>query len=165
MTDPPPQSDAVAALGPVSHAIFRVARLHKMLAGQLLRETGLYPNQELLMMRLWDHGPQRQVDLVNHLDSDAPTVARTVRRLEHAGFVRRTPSPTDRRATIIEATRASLPLRRAVERIWAELEATTVGSMDESQQAEVLATLQALEAHLQVADRAPTTDVGFPRQD
>jgi DNA-binding MarR family transcriptional regulator len=139
---------SVAGVGPLSHAIFRVARLHKMFAGQLLRETGLYPGQELLMMRLWDEGPQRQVDLVRTLDSDAPTMTRTVRRLEHAGFVRRGPSPTDGRATIIEATRASLPLQRTVERIWAELEALTAGKMDEREQAQVLACLGTLESNL-----------------
>lgn len=71
---------SVPSVGPLSHAIFRVARLHKMFAGQLLRETGLYPLQELLMMRLWVERPQRQIDLVRSLDSDAPTMARTVAR-------------------------------------------------------------------------------------
>jgi DNA-binding MarR family transcriptional regulator len=153
-SDPAQESGGVAGLGPVSHAIFRVARLHKMFAGQLLRETGLYPGQELLMMRLWDHGPQRQVDLVRHLDSDAPTVARTVSRLERAGFVRRTPSPSDKRATIIEATRASVPLKRAVERVWTELEAITVAAMRESEKAEVLSSLRSVEANLLAAESA-----------
>jgi len=143
---------SVAAVGPLSHAIFRVARLHKMFAGQLLRETGLYPGQELLMMRLWDEGPQRQIDLVRSLDSDAPTMTRTVARLERAGFVRRARSATDGRATIIEATRASLPLKKAVERIWAELEAVTVGALDAQGQAEVLASLATLEVNLVAAE-------------
>jgi DNA-binding MarR family transcriptional regulator len=142
----------VAAVGPTSLAIFRVARLHKMFAGQLLREAGLYPGQELLMMRLWDDGPQRQVDLVRALESDAPTVARTVRRLEKAGFVRRAPSPDDGRVTIVEATRASVPLKRTVERIWAELEALTVGSLDQAGQAKVLDALEQLEANLLAAE-------------
>lgn len=141
----------VAGQGPVSHAIFRVARLHKMMAGQLLRETGLYPNQELLMMRLWDEGPQRQVDLVRHLETDAPTVARTVRRLERAGFVRISVSPTDKRATVVEATRASMPLRKAVHRIWSELEAATVGSLSEDERAQILASLTSLEENLTAA--------------
>lgn len=147
-------SPTVAGAGPLSHAIFRVARLHKMFAGQLLRETGLYPGQELLMMSLWDHGPQRQVDLVRALDSDAPTVARSVRRLERAGFVRRTPSPTDRRAVVIEATRASVPLRRTVERIWADLETLTVGAMDEPERSDVLRALLRLEQNLIAAEPA-----------
>lgn len=139
---------SVASLGPLSHAIFRIARLHKMYAGQLLRETGLYPGQELLMMRLWDEGPQRQVDLVRTLDSDAPTMTRTVRRLERAGFVRRSTSPTDRRATIIEATSASVPLKRAVEDVWQRLEQLTVGSMDSEERSRVLGSLESLEQSL-----------------
>ncbi|MEO8907688.1 MAG: MarR family winged helix-turn-helix transcriptional regulator, partial [Microbacteriaceae bacterium] len=76
------QQPATAAGGPISHAIFRVARLHRMLAGSLLRKTGLYPGQELVMMHLWDRGEQRQVDLVKVLDSDAATMTRTIQRLE-----------------------------------------------------------------------------------
>ena len=151
-------SGPVAGHGPLSHAIFRVARLHKMLAGQLLRETGLYPGQELLMMRLWDTGPQRQIDLVRFLDSDAPTIARTVRRLEQAGYVRRLASPTDGRVSIIEATRASAPLRRTVARIWAELESLTVGTMDDNEQAAALAHLEGIETNLLNAEATAMSD-------
>ncbi len=148
----------VQGVGDISHAIFRVARLHKMMAGRLLRETGLYPNQELLMMRLWDHGPQRQVDLVRHLDTDAPTMARTVRRLERAGFVRLRPSESDRRATIVEATRASLSLRRDVTRIWAELEAAAVGDLSPEKKQATLASLETLERNLIDADADGNAD-------
>jgi DNA-binding MarR family transcriptional regulator len=72
-------------------SIFRVASLHRMLAGNLLRRIGLHPSQELAVMQLWDAGPQRQTDLVRLLDSDAATMTRTVQRLEAAGFVRRRP--------------------------------------------------------------------------
>lgn len=148
----------LAGHGPLSHAIFRVARLHKMLAAQLLRETGLYPGQELLMMRLWDDGPQRQIDLVRSLDSDAPTIARTVRRLEQAGYVRRLASPTDGRVSIVEATPAGVPLRRIVEKIWGELESLTVGGMDGDGQAAVLSHLVAIEANLLNAEAGVTKD-------
>lgn len=148
-----PSEGSVAGLGPISHAIFRVARLHKAFAGRLLRDVGLYPGQELLMIQLWDRGPQRQVDLVRTLESDAPSVARSVRRLEAAGFVRRTPSPTDKRATIIEATRASLALKQSVERIWAELESLTVGEMDAAERDRVLHALDVLEGNLAAAEQ------------
>lgn len=145
----------ISGVGPVSHAIFRVARMHKMFAGQLLRETGLYPGQELLMMRLWDDGPQRQADLVRTLDSDAPTVARSIQRLERAGFVRRRPHATDKRSMLVEATPASTSLRRAVERIWAQLEALTVADMTPAQQAAALDVLTGLEGNLAAAERRP----------
>jgi DNA-binding MarR family transcriptional regulator len=137
-----------AAYGRVSHAIFRVARLHRMLAGLLLRRTGLYPGQELVMMHLWDVGPQRQADLVKVLDSDAATMTRTVQRLERAGFVRRTPSPTDRRAVIVESTTAGHALRTQVESIWQDLEDLTTGALDPGRREELLELLTAVERTL-----------------
>lgn len=138
-------------VGPLSSAIFRVARLHKSLAARLLRESGLHPGQELVLMTLWRDGPQRQVDLVRTLDSDAPTMARSIARLEKAGLVRRSPSPSDGRATIVEATEASLPLRERVERAWATLERLTTAALSQRRASEALALLAELEAGLQAA--------------
>ncbi|ROP41355.1 MarR family winged helix-turn-helix transcriptional regulator [Saccharothrix texasensis] len=145
--------------GRVSHAIFRVARLHRMLAGQLLRQAGLHPGQEMVMMRLWDRGPQRQSDLCGELGADSPTMTRTVQRLERAGFVRRSPDPTDGRAVLVEPTAASQALRHQVERMWRELEEATLGDMDEDQQAETLRVLGLLECNLAVRVNKP---VGRP---
>src|ERR1700751_2642880 len=120
---------AAALGGPISHAIFRITRLHKMMAGNLLRRVGLHPGQELVMMYLWELGPQRQTDLVRLLDSDAATMTRTIRRLEHAGFVRRLPSANNKRASLIEATPAGRALRPEVEQIWNEVEESIVGGV------------------------------------
>lgn len=137
-----------AERGPISHAIFRVARLHRMIAGHLLREVGLHPGQEIVMMHLWQAGPQRQVDLVRVLDSDAATMTRTIRRLEKAGFVRRVATPEDKRAALIEPTRASIPLRERVESIWAELEEAAVGGLESQQRQVIENSLLTLEARL-----------------
>ncbi|MFD0200925.1 MULTISPECIES: MarR family winged helix-turn-helix transcriptional regulator [Saccharothrix] len=144
---PVPQAAAQAR---ISHAIFRVARLHRLLAGQLLRQAGLHPGQEVVMMHLWDCGPQRQSDLCGVLGSDSPTMTRTVQRLERAGFVRRSPDPTDGRATLVEPTAASQALRHEVERMWRELEEATLGDLDEDQQAETLRVLGLLECNLAI---------------
>jgi DNA-binding MarR family transcriptional regulator len=146
---------AAAGGGPISHAIFRLARLHRMLAGQLLRQIGLHPGQELVMMHLWELGPQRQADLVRLLDSDAATMTRTVQRLEQAGFVRRKPSPTDKRASLIEPTPASLALRREVEKSWTELEGLVTAGMTPDQCAAALHTLERLENNLVQSAAAP----------
>ncbi|MGI5441075.1 MarR family winged helix-turn-helix transcriptional regulator [Streptomyces shenzhenensis] len=129
----------------MTHAIFRVARLHRMLAGQLLRRVGLHPGQELVMMQLWDLGPQRQTDLVRLLGSDAATMTRTVKRLENAGFVRRRPSETDTRATIIEPTTASLALRKEVEEVWAELEDSVAAGLSADEQEDMIRVLARIE--------------------
>ncbi|MEU1404986.1 MarR family transcriptional regulator [Streptomyces sp. NPDC005728] len=132
----------------MNHAILRVARLHRMLAGQLLRRVGLHPSQELVMMQLWDRGPQRQTDLVRLLGSDAATMTRTIRRLENAGFVRRSPSTTDKRVTIIEPTAASNALRTEVEQVWLDLEASVAEGMTPAQQAQAIEVLGLIEESL-----------------
>ncbi|MFJ3788649.1 MarR family winged helix-turn-helix transcriptional regulator [Kitasatospora sp. NPDC090091] len=151
---------AAAAGGPISHAIFRVARLHRMFAGQLLRRIGLHPGQELVMMHLWELGPQRQTDLVRLLDSDAATMTRTVQRLEQAGFVRRRPCPTDKRASLIEPTAASLALRREVEQSWSRLEHLVTAGMSADECTAALETLELLERNLvrAAADPAACAD-------
>ena len=144
---------ASAEDGPVSHAIFRLARLHRMTAGRLLRRAGLHPGQELVMMRLWDAGPQRQADLAAVTDADSATMTRTIQRLERAGFVRREPSADDRRVTIVSPTVASRGLRVQVEQVWRELEDATLGDLSPAERTAALAVLGRLEANLAEAQR------------
>jgi MarR family transcriptional regulator, organic hydroperoxide resistance regulator len=139
---------STARRAPVSHAIFRVARLTRMIAASLLRPVGLYPGQEIVMMYLWDLGPQRQVDLVRLTGSDAATMTRMIRRLEHAGFVRRSPSAEDKRAFLVEATPASRGLRKAIEDIWSQVEEITVGCLSNHERQTVLRVVEDLENRL-----------------
>ncbi len=154
--------------GPIGHAIFRLARLHRMFAGQLLRRIGLHPGQELVMMQLWELGTQRQVDLVRLMDSDAATMARTVRRLEQAGFVSRRPSATDGRVSLIESTAAGHALRREVERSWSRLEELVAADLSGDERVEALRTLERLECNLvraadpMGANKTPASQERFP---
>ncbi|WLW50819.1 MarR family winged helix-turn-helix transcriptional regulator [Streptomyces sp. YU58] len=137
-----------ARRGPISHAIFRVARLHRMLAGQVLREVGLHPAQELVMMQLWDRGRMRQTDLARHVGADAATMTRTIQRLEKAGYVRRERSTSDKRSVLVEPTAASLALRQQVEELWSRLEDYVTGGLTEVERSETLAVLEQLETNL-----------------
>ncbi|MET0423718.1 MAG: MarR family transcriptional regulator [Actinoplanes sp.] len=142
-----------AASGPISHAIFRLARVHSMLAGRLLRELGLHPGQEMIMMLLWDRGPLRQATLSVELGfADSAGTTRKVQRLERAGYVRRVPDPDDGRATLVEPTAAGNALRARMAEIWAELERLTVGDLTPDEQGGVLAELQRLEDNVLAAD-------------
>jgi DNA-binding MarR family transcriptional regulator len=146
-----------ARRGPISHAVFRVARLHRMLAGQLLREVGLHPAQELVMMQLWDRGRMRQTDLARHVGADAATMTRTIQRLEKAGFVRRVRSTSDRRSVLVEPTAASQALRQQVEDLWARLEDYAAGDLTHAERGEVLTVLEHLETNLaaRISDAEP----------
>lgn len=107
------------------------------------------------MMHLWDTGAQRQSDLATVFDTDSASMTRSVQRLEHAGFVRRRPDPTDRRATLVEPTPAGNGFRERVERMWADLEAWTVANLTSEQRDHLLTGLRQVETNL--ADlRGPT---------
>jgi DNA-binding MarR family transcriptional regulator len=144
-------SSTAASDGPVSNALIRVTRLHVMRTRQLLQGLGLHPGHELLLMHLWDAGPQRQTDLAAEFDTDSASMTRTVQRLERAGFIRRRPDPNDGRATLVESTPAGMALRGRIEQLWAELEADTVGDMPAAQRRQLLRGLQGLEANLSFA--------------
>ena len=103
---PPP-----ASAGSISIALVRVTRLHVMRARHLLLRLGLHPGHELLLMHLWEVGSQRQSELMVAFDTDSASMTRTVQRLERAGYVRRSPHPTDGRATLVESTPAGDALR------------------------------------------------------
>ncbi|GGX61197.1 MarR family winged helix-turn-helix transcriptional regulator [Streptomyces hiroshimensis] len=134
--------------GQVSHAIARVARAHRITAGNLLRKLGLYAGQELLMMRLWAAGPQRQSELIKLLGLDPSTVTRMVQRLEQAGLVTRSPCPGDRRAVLVETTPAGEALRKEVEQVWQELEDRTLAGLTEDDRKELSRLLSHLEGNL-----------------
>jgi len=149
-------SSTAASGGPVSNALIRVTRLHMMRARQLLQGLGLHTGHELLLMHLWDSGPQRQADLAAEFDTDSASMSRTVQRLERAGFVRRRPDPKDGRATLVDSTPAGMALRGRIERLWTELEADTVGDMTASQQRQLLRGLHRLETNLSPATTGET---------
>lgn len=143
-----PPTPAIAQQAPVSYAIMQVARLCRTIAANVLRPAGLYPGQETVMMNLWDLGPLRQTDLVRLGGSDTATMARMIRRLEHAGFVRRTPSADDKRAFLIEATPASRGLRREVSDVWNQLEQTLVGGLGDQDLHTILRVIEDMEERL-----------------
>ncbi|QDY76170.1 MarR family winged helix-turn-helix transcriptional regulator [Streptomyces qinzhouensis] len=133
---------------PVSFTVSRVARLHRMASGKLLRGLGLYPGQEFVMVHLWTRGPSRQSDLIKAADLDPSTVTKMLQRLEQAGHVRRCPDPADRRAVLVEATDSSGELRTAVEATLAGLEEHLLTGLDEGERRELLRLLAKAELNL-----------------
>ncbi|MFE7777537.1 MarR family winged helix-turn-helix transcriptional regulator [Streptomyces sp. NPDC057445] len=139
---------SLARSGPVSHALTRVARLHRIAAGKALRQAGLYAGQETVMMRLWQSGPVRQSDLIRMCELDPSTITKMLQRLEQSGHVRRCPDPADRRAVLVEATEDSCALYTDVTRTWGELEEHTLAGLDPAERAELGRLLARVEQNL-----------------
>ncbi|QES40887.1 MarR family transcriptional regulator [Streptomyces venezuelae] len=143
-----PGASGVAAAGPVSLAVSRVARLHRIAAGKLLKGLGLYPGQEFVMMHLWEAGAVRQSELIKAVELDPSTVTKMLQRLEQAGHVRRRPDPADRRAVLVEASAASCGLLAQVEQAWGDLEGHTLAGLDEAERADLARLLAKVETNL-----------------
>lgn len=151
--EPEPVSNGrFADAGPISALIPLVARMHRTLALAMLREIGLYPGQELLLMLLWDREPQSQIELARNLGIEPPTAGKTISRLEDAGMLARIRAPQDRRLLLVSLTPKGRSLREPVERIWAELERRTVDHLDPAQRRQLEGLLISIVDHLAVVD-------------
>src|SRR5690242_19519749 len=96
----------LVAHAPLSFGLFAMCRTMFGYGTELLLKLGLYPGQELILMRLYDADDQTQSDLQASLGSDHSTISRSIRRMEEAGLVTRSPAHHDRRAMVVSLTDA-----------------------------------------------------------
>lgn len=126
----PGASPRVTDAGPVSFAIFTLARAHRAFAAQLLRRLGLYPGQELLLMELLERDGQTQSELLDAVGLDHSTVSKSLRRMQDAGLLTRAPTESDRRVLRVSLTEKGRSLRGPLETMWSTLESATVEDLD-----------------------------------
>lgn len=134
-----------AAAGRLSYAIFLLARAHRGYAAQLLRELGLHPGQEHLLMQLYDRDGQTQSELLASVGLDHSTVSKAISRMEQAGLLVRERSPQDRRVVQVFLTDAGRAMREPIERMWATLEATTTGALTRKEAKAFVASAEAIQ--------------------
>ncbi|MFH9138779.1 MarR family winged helix-turn-helix transcriptional regulator [Streptomyces sp. NPDC017524] len=98
---------------------------------QALKDLGLTYSQYLVMLVLWEHGPQPVKGIGDRLQLDSGTLSPLLKRLETAGLVRRERSREDERSVLIDLTDEGARLReRALSVPRGVLEATGL-SLDE----------------------------------
>ncbi|WP_246096463.1 MarR family winged helix-turn-helix transcriptional regulator [Paenibacillus sinopodophylli] len=134
---------------PVSFSVFSMARSHHRHAGQLLREAGLYPGQELVLMQLWHRDSQSQNSLSRSLRLDHSTIAKSVRRLEDAGLVTCSRSQEDKRVTIVSLTQTGREVEPRVTQAWSKLEEMTTKALNDEEKKQFIALAQKIAASLE----------------
>ncbi|MEV4365846.1 nitroreductase/quinone reductase family protein [Nonomuraea sp. NPDC049637] len=124
----------------VNQAIRLLSLRHRARAAALLAPLGLHPGQEALLLELARTGPRIQAQLSEALGCEPPSVTLMSRKLEASGHIRRTPAPSDKRASVVELTDSGRALAEQVKRLWCDLAEETVAGLP----AETVAGLPAL---------------------
>jgi MarR family transcriptional regulator, organic hydroperoxide resistance regulator len=126
-------------VGRVSYAIFQLHRAHKGYAASLLRDMGLHPGQELVLMHLHDRDGRAQSELLASIGLDPSTLSKTLRRMQDAGLLVREPAEHDRRVMVVWLTDKGRAMREPIAAMWEALEEVTLRNLS-AQQAEELMT-------------------------
>ncbi len=139
-----PDIPTTAAGGPLSYAIFQLARAHRGCAAALLREMDLHPGQELLLMQLLDRDGQTQSELLDSVGLDHSTVSKSLRRMQDAGLLVREPAAHDRRVMVVHLTDKGRAMRERIAALWQTLEEASARSLSERQMKSFLRTAHAI---------------------
>ncbi|GGL18406.1 MarR family winged helix-turn-helix transcriptional regulator [Streptomyces flaveus] len=135
MPAPTPRIPTTAGEGPMSYAIYQLARAHRARAAAMLREMDLHPGQELLLMHLLDRDGQTQSELLESVDVDHSTISKALRRMQDAGLLVREPAEHDRRVMVVHLTDKGRAMREPIAAMWRALEETSAQNLS-AQQAE-----------------------------
>ena len=117
---------------------------HRARAGALLAPLGLHPGQEVLLLELARTGPMIQAQLSETLGCEPPSVTSMTRKLEASGHLRRSPAPSDKRASIVELTDSGKALADQVKQLWCALAEETVAGLSAETVAELPAVLKTM---------------------
>lgn len=155
--DPVAVADGPAPGTPLSSAIYSLARAHRAYAATLLRDLGLHPGQDIVLLELAGVDRRSQADIVRSLMLDHSTVAKSLRRLETAGLIARSPSAGDRRAVDVRLTARGRDLLERIGAAWARLEEATVRQLSPAQQATAVRLMRRIEQSV-IAEEAARSD-------
>lgn len=101
-------------MNPLFHTFFQQYRFLINHLNEALKEHGLFSSQWTILFVLKEQGPMTLTAIWKYLDVEAPTVTRTVARLETLGLVKREEG-ADRREKIVHLTDEGLALMPEVE--------------------------------------------------
>ncbi len=149
--------DPVQDQGRLSYAIFQLSRAHRGYAARLLRDLGLHPGQELLLMQLLERDGQTQSELLAAVGLDHSTVSKSLRRMQEAGLLTREPAEHDRRVMRVSLTDKGRAMRVDLEEMWSALEQASVGDLDADAIEQFIATSAVIRRAIVDRDR-PASD-------
>lgn len=129
---------------PVGSLLLQVIRAHARVGTELLRQAGVASPHEIVLLYLDSHGHVAQTELVQYLGRDRSTVTATLQAMERAGLVTRAPSPSDKRAMIVQLSQAGRDAVPRAQAAWHELERRTTRALSSPQRKALMTALTAM---------------------
>jgi DNA-binding MarR family transcriptional regulator len=126
---------------PLGALVSIINRSHAIFLNERLKPYNLSFGQFPVFMCLLKHPDIMQESMARHFHLDKGTIARTVRKMEDAGYILRSVDPTNRRAFRLSLTEKGIhiaPEIMAIDRIWQE---TVCAGLSDSERQSFLSLL------------------------
>ncbi|WP_043268262.1 MarR family transcriptional regulator [Streptomyces sp. CT34] len=130
-TLPVPDSELLRLDHQVCFSLHAASRAFGGVYRDALKDLGLTYPQYLVMLVLWEHGPEPVKSIGERLRLDSGTLSPLLKRLEAAGLVHRERSPEDERSVTIRLTEAGEALRERALPVPRRIMAATGLTVDE----------------------------------
>ena len=135
--DADPDAEVVARLSLALGRLTRVLRRDN--------PTGLGPGSVSALATVVRSGPVRLGDLAGREGVSPPTLTRSVTTLEGCGYVRRSPDPADRRASLVSATPQARELIAGIGGARVRTLLARLAALPEGERERLLSAVRALE--------------------
>jgi len=136
------------------HVVALISKIRERANARIVAELarrghpGLAPSHGAILERLYTLGPLAMGTLAERIDRKKNTVTVLVKKLEEAGYVRRTSSPSDSRVAFIALTKKGEDFRKDFMEVSEKLLCSVFGDMEQSQRETLVAGLERVLANL-----------------
>lgn len=132
---------AAERAGPLGHALARAGRLHRAELQPRLAALGLHLGQELVLVDLHHNPDSSQTEVVERLGIEQPTIAKTLTRMQRAGFVEQTRDSSDRRLSRLRLTSDGQQAVDGVLWAWRDADAAVASTLGADQSRQLIELL------------------------
>jgi MarR family transcriptional regulator, organic hydroperoxide resistance regulator len=129
----------------IGFRILQIIKAHRVRADIAFGEVGLYPGQEMALYQLWNEEGLTQSELGERLSIDPSTMTKTLQRLEQSQIIERRQDAEDGRVYRVYLTSKGRDLQDKVQKIWDDLEETTVKGLSDVEKALLLRLLSQIQ--------------------
>lgn len=131
-------------MNPLFHILFQQNRYLVKQLNDVLKQHGLFSSQWTVLFLLHQNGPMTLTAIWKYLDVEAPTVTRTVTRLETLGWIERVKG-ADKREKMIDLTTKAKEQFPQIEASVVSFERKMTENLSEEEQALLIQLLKKME--------------------